>query len=52
VGRDRKGQISVALWAIGVILSFVNEWMAVAVYVGVALIWIIPDTRIEKSHST
>jgi uncharacterized membrane protein len=52
VGRDRKGQISVALWAIGVILSFVNPWMAVAVYVGVALIWIIPDTRIEKSHST
>jgi uncharacterized membrane protein len=49
-GDDRKGKISVVLWAIGIGLAFVNPWMAVAVYVGVALIWLVPDTRIEASR--
>jgi uncharacterized membrane protein len=48
VGRDRKGKISVVLWAIGIGLAFVNPWMAVAIYVGVALMWLVPDKRIEK----
>ena len=47
-GRDRKGKISVVLWAIGIGLAFVNPWMAVAIYVGVALMWLVPDKRIEK----
>jgi uncharacterized membrane protein len=51
LGRDRKGQISNVLWAAGIVLSFVNEWMALAIYIGVALIWLIPDTRIERGHS-
>jgi uncharacterized membrane protein len=49
LGRDRKGQISNVLWAAGIVLSFVSEWMAVAIYVGVALIWLVPDTRIERT---
>jgi uncharacterized membrane protein len=49
IGRDRKGKISVALWAIGIVLAFVNSWLAVAVYVGVALMWLVPDKRIESS---
>jgi uncharacterized membrane protein len=48
LGRDRKGKISVVLWAIGIGLAFVNAWMAVAIYVGVALMWLVPDKRIEK----
>ena len=48
VGRDRKGKVSVVLWAIGIGLALVNPWMAVAIYVGVALMWLVPDTRIEK----
>ena len=47
-GRDRKGKLSVVLWALGIGLAFVNPWMAVAIYVGVALMWLVPDTRIEK----
>ena len=47
-GRDRKGKISVVLWAIGIGLAFVNPWMAVAIYVGVALMWLVPDKRIER----
>ena len=50
LGRDRKGQISNMLWAAGIVLSFVNEWLAIAIYIGVALIWLIPDTRIERTH--
>jgi len=38
----------VVLWAIGIGLAFVNPWMAVAIYVGVALMWLVPDQRIEK----
>jgi len=48
IGRDRKGKLSVVLWAIGIGLAFVNPWMAVAIYVGVALMWLVPDRRIES----
>jgi uncharacterized membrane protein len=47
LGRDRKGKVSVLLYAIGIGLSFINSWMAVAIYVGVALMWLVPDRRIE-----
>jgi uncharacterized membrane protein len=49
LGRDRKGQVSVWLWAIGIALSFVNHWIAYAIYVGVALMWLVPDRRIETT---
>ena len=47
-GRDRKGKVSVLLYAIAIVLAFVNSWMAVAIYVGVAMTWLVPDRRIEK----
>jgi uncharacterized membrane protein len=47
-GRDRKGILSVVLYAVAIALAFVNPWAAVAIYVGVALTWLIPDRRIEK----
>src|ERR687891_623967 len=49
MGRDTKGQISVALYAAAIVLSFVDTRFALAVYVIVALIWLIPDRRIERS---
>jgi uncharacterized membrane protein len=52
IGRDRKGKLSVVLWAIGVGLAFVNPWLAVAVYVGVAMMWLVPDRRIEQRVHT
>ena len=48
LGRDIKGKVSVLLYVVGLALAFVNRWAAGAVYVFVALIWFIPDRRIER----
>ena len=47
IGRDWKGKLSPALYISGVLLAFVQHWLAVAVYALVAAIWIIPDRRVE-----
>src|SRR5262249_27164014 len=47
VGRDYKSKASVILYVIAIVLAFVNEWLADAIYVFVALMWFIPDRRIE-----
>ena len=49
IGKDRKGNASVALYLIAIPATFFNEWIAEAIYVGVALMWLIPDRRIEKA---
>jgi uncharacterized membrane protein len=51
VGKDRKGKISAVLWAAAIPLAFVREWLADAIYVAVALIWLVPDRRIEARLS-
>jgi uncharacterized membrane protein len=48
-GKDWKGKISILLYAVAIPSAFVNETIADAIYVGVALIWFIPDRRIEKN---
>jgi uncharacterized membrane protein len=48
VGRDLKGKISPVLYALAIPLAFVNEWLSDALYVAVALIWLVPDRRIES----
>ena len=48
LGKDFKGKVSIALYAAAIILSFVNPWLALAIYVFVAMIWLVPDRRIEK----
>jgi len=48
LGNDFKGKISVVLNALAIMLSFINSWYACALYVIVAIIWLIPDRRIEK----
>ena len=48
IGGDTKGYVSLAMYATAVPLAFVNEWFAYALYIGVALIWLVPDRRIEK----
>jgi uncharacterized membrane protein len=45
---DRKGKLSVLLYAIAIPLAFVNVWIACAIYVAVAAMWIVPDPRIES----
>ena len=48
IGRDFKGKVSVLLYVVGLSLAFVNRWAAGAIYVFVAVIWFIPDRRIER----
>jgi len=48
VGRDKKGKVSLVLYAIAIPMAFVNEWVAYAIYIAVALIWLVPDPRIER----
>jgi uncharacterized membrane protein len=48
VGRDFKGTISVMIYGAAIPLSFLNSWVAVGLYVLVAIMWLIPDRRIEK----
>jgi uncharacterized membrane protein len=48
VGNDVKGPISAALYALAIPLAFVREWISDLIYVVVALIWLVPDKRIEE----
>jgi len=49
VGRDWKGKLSPLLYLTAVGLSFVRPWLGSAIYVLVALLWLIPDQRIEQT---
>jgi uncharacterized membrane protein len=48
VGRDLKGKLSPVLYAAAIPLAFFREWLADALYVAVALMWLVPDRRIER----
>lgn len=48
VGNDAKGKISVVLYALAIPLAFVNQLFSDAIYVAVALMWLVPDKRIER----
>ena len=48
VGRDLKGKASVLLYAVAIGLSLVHEWISMAIYVFVAILWLVPDRRIER----
>ena len=49
LGADLKGKISPLIYIAGIALAFVNPWFSIALYVLVALIWLIPDRRIERA---
>ena len=48
IGRDWKGKLSPVLYISGMLLAFVWQWLAIAIYVIVALMWLVPDRRIER----
>ena len=48
IGSDLKGKLSPVLYATGIGLSFLKPWIAGCIYIAVALIWFIPDRRVEK----
>ncbi|MEP6819825.1 MAG: TMEM175 family protein [bacterium] len=49
VGRDFKGQISTAIYLVAIPLAFMKWWLAFALYVFVAIMWLVPDRRIERT---
>ncbi len=48
IGKDYKGKLSVIIYTVGIALSFFNSWLAISCYLIVAVMWIIPDRRIEQ----
>jgi uncharacterized membrane protein len=48
VGRDVKGKLSPLVYVVAIAMAFVNQWVSDALYVLVALMWLIPDRRIES----
>ncbi|RKS14041.1 TMEM175 family protein [Flavobacterium sp. 120] len=48
LGNNFKGKISNLLYLIGIVISFFYEFIAAAIYIIVAIIWLVPDKRIEK----
>ena len=52
VGKDAKGKISPALYAIATPIALVLPWVSMAIYGAVLLIWIVPDRRMERVSKT
>ena len=52
LGSDVKGKISALLYVLGIGLAFADRWIGLAVYVAVALIWLVPDRRVERHLTT
>jgi len=48
IGKDWKGKLSPVLYAAGIGASFIRPWLAGCIYVFVALMWLVPDRRIER----
>ena len=48
IGKDMKGIISVVIYLIAMPIAFVSVWIALVGYIAIALLWLIPDRRIEK----
>jgi uncharacterized membrane protein len=48
IGDDRKGKLSIVLYLAGAALAWFAAWLGFLVYVGVAVMWLIPDRRIER----
>jgi uncharacterized membrane protein len=47
-GKDWKGKLSIVFYAAGIGLTFIQPWLGVVPYIAVALMWLIPDRRVER----
>jgi uncharacterized membrane protein len=52
LGSDFKGKISIVLNLVAIPLAFFKPWVAFAIYVLVAVMWLVPDRRIERKMAT
>ncbi|HTV35985.1 MAG TPA: hypothetical protein VMF12_06095, partial [Xanthobacteraceae bacterium] len=48
LGRDLKGKLSPVLYTTAIVLAFFSPWASIAIYLAVALMWLVPDRRIEN----
>ncbi len=48
IGSDRKGRLSAIAYVVAVVVALFEPWAAVAIYVGVAVVWLVPDRRIMR----
>lgn len=48
IGSDRKGKVSLAAYVVALAFAFVVPWVSVGLFVAVAIIWFIPDRRVER----
>ena len=51
LGRDLKGKVSPLLYLFGIALAFVAPWLAVLIFTSVAIMWLVPDRRVERYHA-
>jgi len=51
IGADVKGRVSILIYLVAIPLAFVEGWLALTLYVLVAIMWLVPDRRIEKTLS-
>jgi uncharacterized membrane protein len=52
LGRDMKGKISPVLYAVAIPVAFVDRWISLGLYIVVALMWLVPDRRLEPAHTS
>jgi uncharacterized membrane protein len=48
IGRDLKGKLSLLAYLLALPLAFIATWLAHAIYIAIALVWLVPDRRIER----
>lgn len=51
VGGDFKGKVSIVIYALAIGAAFLTTWISVSLFIAVAIMWLIPDRRIEKTLS-
>jgi uncharacterized membrane protein len=49
IGSDFKGNISLAIYLFAILLASTSRWLAFGLYVAVAILWLVPDRRIERA---
>jgi uncharacterized membrane protein len=48
IGHDRKGKLTFGLYVVAIALAFARPWLSIVLYVVIALVWLVPDARIEQ----
>jgi uncharacterized membrane protein len=52
IDRDRKGKLSLAIYAVSLVFAFFLPWVSIALFVCVAIVWFLPDRRVERVIGT